>query len=154
MRVQQKVVAGLAILMSTGIACLAGDEKADAKSVVVTNHPVDAFSAPRAVMVSFYKAVTNNAYEAYRTCLHPESRKVDEYGSEEAMRFWRKQFDDMKKKGFDGVWHFEEVPATLATEREPAGAVKAYPVVGEKPSREYCLLMKIEGEWKIVRLFS
>ncbi len=70
------------------------------------------------------------------------------------MRFWRKQFDDMKKKGFDGVWHFEEVPATLATEREPAGAVKAYPVVGEKPIREYCLLMKIEGEWKIVRLFS
>jgi hypothetical protein len=154
MSVQQKVVVGLAIWMSTGIACLSGDEKADAKPVVATNLPANTFSEPRAVMVAFYKALTNNTYEAYRTCLHPESRKFDEYGSEEAMRFWRKQFDDMKKKGFDGVWHFEEVPATLATQREPAGSVKAYPVVGEKPIREYCLLMKIEGEWKLVRLFS
>ena len=151
--VRQKVVAGLAILMSTGIACLAADEKADAKSVVVTNHPVDAFSAPRAVMGSFCKALTNNTYEVYRTCLHPETRKVGEYGSEEGMRFWRNEFDDLKRDGFVGVWHFEEVPSTLGTQREPPGSVKAYPVVGKKPIREYCLLMKIEGEWKIVRLF-
>ena len=154
MRVLQRVVAGLAILMSTGITCLAGDAKADAKSVVVANNPVDAFSAPRAVMGSFYKAVTNNTYEAYWTCLHPETQKVDEYGSQEGMRFWRNEFDDLKRQGFVGVWHFEEVPSTMATQREPAGSVKAYPIVGKKPIREYCLLMKIEGEWKIVRLFS
>lgn len=112
------------------------------------------FSGPRSATESLSKAMANNSYEEYRKSLHPATREVDEYGSMEAMKFWTDEFRDLEKKGLDGVFQFEELLAASTTPPEPAGPVKAYPVMGGKRIDEYCLLMKAEGEWKIARMFS
>lgn len=110
---------------------------------------------PVAVVVDALVAtLSQSSLENYRSCLHPQTVKVPEYGSEEAMRFWKKQFDDLKADGFTGNWRFKEVQASEASPRFPAGSVKAYPIVGERETGEYLLLILVDGEWRVLRLFS
>lgn len=40
-------------------------------------------------------AVDANDLAAYQQCLHTETRKVNEYGTAEAMAFWTKQITDL-----------------------------------------------------------
>lgn len=104
-----------------------------------------------AVLVRWLATIKASDLATYQQCLHSETRKVNEYGTAEAMTFWSKQIKDLHKDGFKGEWTFEK-PAAVS-ERFPSGAVKALPVVNGKPGREAILLMPETGQWVIVRIF-
>jgi hypothetical protein len=108
----------------------------------------------RRVVNAMVAALSQSSLENYRSCLHPQTAEVPQYGSEEAMRFWQKQFVDLKAGGFEGDWRFEEVHEAEASPRLPAGSLKAYPVVGDRKIGEYLLLVLVDGEWRVLRLFS
>jgi hypothetical protein len=107
---------------------------------------------PEELLARWLRAMDAGDLDAYRQCLHTGTRKVNESGTAEAMKFWTKQMNDLRQDGFKGEWEFRK-PAEV-NERFPAGAVQAFPIVPGKPSREFILLLQENRGWVIVRLFS
>jgi hypothetical protein len=148
------------ILTVTTVLLIAGCKPADSQlspTAPIPEIPLKSLQGkPSSAVVvdALVAALSQGSLEDYRSCLHPKTAEVPEYGSEEAMRFWKKQFDDLKAGGFTGNWRFKEVQASEASPRLPAGSMKAYPVVGDREISEYLLLILVDGEWRVLRIFS
>jgi hypothetical protein len=109
-------------------------------------------TTPAATLAKWLTAMEKLDYVAYLDCIHHDAHRVPEYGSREAMRFWAKQVEDLKEKGFAG--EFKVVPTTQPDARHPPGSVRAYPVLKDGRTAETVLLMLTPSGWRIVRAFS
>ena len=116
--------------------------------------PAAEFADAQTLLDKWLKALGTSDLASYQQCLHSAARQVPEYGSAEALQFWKGEIGDMGKKGFKGQWKFQK-PANVS-KRFPAGSLQAIPVINGKALRESdsILLIQEDGQWRIVRLFS
>ena len=115
--------------------------------------PAAELADAQTLLDKWLKALGTNDLAAYQQCLHTGARQVPEYGTAEALHFWKKEMEALAKKGFKGQWKFQK-PA-IVNERFPAGALQAIPIINGKALRESesILLIQEDGKWRIVRLF-
>lgn len=109
-------------------------------------------ATPTATLAKWTAALEKLDYVAYLDCIHHDAHRIPEYGSREALRFWARQIEDLKEKGFAGA--FKLVPTTQPDARHPADSVRAYPVLKEGRTAETILLAPTASGWRIVRALS
>ena len=132
------VIAPLLLFALPPKAHAQAEESSDAWQVVVT---------------TWVDALRDQHYDKYRQILHPAVAEFPEYGSQVAMRFWAQELSELTEQGFSGQFRFETIKEGDGL--LPPGAVRAYPVIDNRPLEEAIVLIE-DGEakeWKIVRLF-
>lgn len=107
---------------------------------------------PDALLTRWLAALDAGDHAAYLACLHTGARAVPEYGSREAMRFWALEIVRLRDRGFVGRFAFE--PVNEGGPRVPGGALRARPVLAGEPMGDAIVLVREDGRWKILRLFS
>ena len=102
---------------------------------------------------NWQEALLREEHATYVKYLHSSTRRIREYGSEAAMKFWAQQFRTLAQQGFKGQFRLEMV--NVDTPRAPSGAVRAYPVLdGGRVLDESLVVVREAETCKILRVFG